>query len=579
MGAEFGTSKWLTFSNVIANEFNVVMASPYLNQVHICPPQWMVDEYFTPTELIELRAYNGKIYDNITNDTESPCHDLLEEATDTNSPTDPDWEAYNNYTENWFRVDVVAAWAKREQQRGNPVYVHINPLIWDHDGTSPHWFNYIDLSQNDEYESWTEEEHLTILQLIKEYIEVPIERYCSDTIFQHYINPQDPPPTPGPHPYNGTNMNGVVAVYQVVNEVTNENGSVRQMNNDLAPDNTNFAWAMVNQLVYSPTLDSGGYGNGPLYNSDLFHAYNPNYPSEHRDYEDYYVYQAFQYAQNAVTEHCGGAGEIVPKLSLNSNTRVDLLIEDIDSSDLDNDWARGTIDLIQDVNDGPDLIDELGIQSHLAIRPNEPTPTPGASPTPGATPTKDGSARGLRSVLEFARESDLDVRITELDVQMIRFRPLNDPNAHFTPTLAATYFPVQADVYRNVFYQCLYNDEGDFDPICTEVTMWGLFDGIDENDCYYPRLFSYPNPNSPCALLTPTLPPGTPAFAPSGTPTLINLYANATTTPIPAYYPKSAHQKSYRLLQQAPTPFPPPNSAYPEPPRIPTPLPTANPYP
>lgn len=541
----------------------------------------------------------------------SECRLRLEEGLAGN------WTEYEKLAKpNYDDVDRVVAWAKREQERGHPMYVHMNPVFWEFDKSEtiqPIWFRGDLLAKDAHYYNWTPEQRKSILGLMEEHVTGLVTRYCRPTLLFEETTPNTPTPSPTPlatpHPWRGTRLDGVVAVYEVLNEVTEENGSARQMDGT----GTAFAWAIVN----------------PLAASDV------EYPTNH-DPRNYYVYKAFQYAELVADAECKEEdGDVEPRLSLNNHFRVDL---PIDGTDRNNHWAEGTRDLVVDVNEGRPgnnlLIDTIGIQSHIwrIFEPN-PTPTLPSNVTPTATPTtpaKNGSPDGLRSIIEvFSDTTGVEVRITELDVSIMR----GYYEGFFLPTPAAEYYDEQATLFRQVIHQCLYDESGGYDPICKEITFWVPFDtATDYKRCEYATLFSPANRIHPdCLTYSPTPTPSNtatsgPSPTPTNTPTPTHTYTptptfiagnsptptdiptrtptvtldpsvtpptqtpSKTPLPIPTFFiVKQAHREVYKELETAParatatpggptpTPTHTPIGAYPAPLQIPTPEATATP--
>lgn len=124
-----------------------------------------------------------------------------------------------------------------------------------------------------------------------------------------------------------------------------------------------YGWAIVNELVNE---NSPYYDEEPLMSMTL---------TIRVSYQDFYVYQAFKYADEAVDDYCGGDGNIVPKLSLNAHFRVDFPIDQGEPHH--NIWAQGTLNLINEVNRNSPLndplVDGVGIQSHLTVYTTSPS--------------------------------------------------------------------------------------------------------------------------------------------------------------------------------------------------------------
>lgn len=299
----YDNPNWSELTHLVANEFDTVTAIALFRTVQLCPPRWMVDPATEPNTVTN-QFYNDKIADNILlgysdldvpNDLTFPCREPLDEALDTE-----DWSAYEALAKpNYSQLDRVVAWAKREQQRGHPVYVHINPLLWDFhvDGVSPSWFRGDVLSNTGQYEDWTREERRSILGLMESHIKGLITRYCTPSVFLEVTPTVSPTPPGNPtpsatptHTWTGTKLNGVVSVYEVFNEVTqNDNvGSVRQMDGSGVP----VSWAIVNPLVNT---------GSDVYDEELDDAYPGQF------FTDYHVYQAFLYAKQAADSNCTGS--------------------------------------------------------------------------------------------------------------------------------------------------------------------------------------------------------------------------------------------------------------------------------
>ncbi len=430
---------WQPVINTIVNEYDSITpaSSIYFTSLHPCPPHYLIDQTNHP------ETFSPYVYNKVVNNPNQNARCVQEVrkllGLSSTYPGTLTWALYEAKIEwYWYALDVAVAWGKLNNKE-----VELTSIIWDGEGGGnlPYWLRApLDGSSSD----WTPAARAGILKLMGDHITQIIGRYCMDNSeFEYYYQSYSqgssnlgesfvPQASKGDddlglpaHPWNGTDLTGVVSIIELVNEPTTGEGNARQENE--------YAWAIVNDLEEN--------------DGDL------NY---------FYVYKAYEFARRALnfqspepgqpTNLCASEEVETPKLILNSNFRMDLKIES-NSSPIDNKWARGTLNLVNDVNELSStlLIDGIGIQGHFYIKPeapapgpNTPTPTVGAgTPVPGPN---DGSTRGLRSIMEaFAGDPvNVEVYITELDVA-IRKPNYYDP---YDASLVGQYFEIQADLYR-----------------------------------------------------------------------------------------------------------------------------------
>src|SRR5690606_34415573 len=95
------------------------------------------------------------------------------------------WDWYEEEAEpKWDSIDRIVAWAKREQWEGRPVYVQMNPILWDTSlgDIQPTWLRADYLTNQTDYpnlyhENWTRKQRLSVLRLMEEHTKALIQRY------------------------------------------------------------------------------------------------------------------------------------------------------------------------------------------------------------------------------------------------------------------------------------------------------------------------------------------------------------------------------------------------------------------
>lgn len=427
----------------ILNDFNAVTLSGFFGKLHPCPPRALVD-YAAPT-------YNATIH-RAAQQVER-CRPYLDYRTNGAI----DWETYEREIEwNWGYVEEAVRWS---HERG--VAVHFQTLFWDHpaDSVLPEWL------QRDTLQFDTLTDTAEIEALATAFVLV-MENHA-DGVMRHVCESPE--------------LRESIYAYDVLNEVTNDDGLLRGWKYDGERNPHPYNWALVNEVA---AQDKGYQG----------------------EVEAYYLYKAFQVTERALSTHC--AGQVPrPDLLLNDKFPINRMWQD--GADNPNSWAEGVYQAIVAINKmEAGLIDGVGIQAHLILQPTLKRPK---NPVAEARP-----------ILEAFAAAGLTIHITELDVSLRQA----DYYSAFDAGEIARFFPQQATVYRDLAHACLYGDEGykDFAPLCAGITTWGLYDRDSWLDCFHPLLFNEGLPHTPrpdnsfCPQAAPLVPAAIPPVVPTPTP-------------------------------------------------------------
>lgn len=439
-------------SNQVVADFNSITPKGFFGTIHPCPPRELVDRRYA--------TYNGTIHRAAQ---QSPqCRDYLVYR----DPASIDWTTYEEKVEwNWTYYDEAIRWAK---VRG--IEVHFQTLFWELPVASVHpdWLqlaNFPPETLNDPKER----------QKLAEAFLFTMENHANG-VAAHLCQTPD--------------LRDAVYAYDVLNEVTNSDGTLRTWRHDPVTNPYPFSWALINEIQ----ADDFAY-TGPL--------------------DAYYVYKAFELTDRAITTHCG---DQVPRPQLLFNDKFPIHAIWDDSSDDPNPWAHGAYEVVTDINrKNPGLIDAVGIQAHLILQPT--------------AKLQSNPMAGLRPILEAFDHANIAVHITELDVAIREA----DYSGIFDSAEIARFFPRQAQVYRDIAHACLYADDTyeKFAPLCDSIATWGLYDRQSWLDCYHPLLFNEGNPHNPrqdnelCPQTAPVLlsnqvlPTSTPWVPPRSATTLV----------------------------------------------------------
>lgn len=403
-------------SNQVVADFNSITPKGFFGTLHPCPPRELVDRRYT--------TYNGTIHRAAQQSAQ--CRDYLVYR----DPASIDWTTYEEKIEwNWTYYDEAIRWAKT---RG--IAVHFQTLFWEFHVASvqPEWLqltNFPTEAINDPRQR----------RELAEAFLFTMENHA-DGVARHLCQTPD--------------LQGAVYTFDVVNEVTNSDGTLRTWRHDPVTNPYPFGWALINETQ----------GQDPAYSG---------LPSA------YYIYKAFQLTDKAITTHCGDQSPR-PQLLFNDKFPVHAMWNA--TFDNPNPWAQGAYEIVTAINHiQPGLIDAVGIQAHLIIQPT--------------SQRQDNPVGGLRAILEAFDQSGIAVQITELDVSIREA----DYAGAFDPVEIARFFPRQAQVYRDVAHACLYADDTyeQFAPLCDGIATWGLYDRQSWLDCYHPLLFNEGTPHTP----------------------------------------------------------------------------------
>jgi GH35 family endo-1,4-beta-xylanase len=412
-------------SNQIAADFNSITPGAFFGTIHRCPPRALVDRH-SPT-------YNSTVH-RIAQQSHH-CDNYLVYG----NPATVDWATYEAKIEwNWTYYDKAVRWAKA---RG--IGVHFQTLFWEHSVTSvlPNW--------------------LQLANVPSDLLNDPEQRHSLAQAF--LLTMEAHANGVALHLCQTPDLRDTVYAYDVLNEVTNSDGSLRGWQHDPLTNPYPFGWALINELAT----------NDPDYTGPA---------------SAYYIYKAFQLADRAITTHCA---KQTPRPQLIFNDKFPIHVMWDSPPDNPNLWARGAYDTIVAINRvEPGLIDGVGIQAHLNLQPT--------------AKIQGDPVGGLRSILEAFDAAGVKIHITELDVAIRQA----DYYSFFDPSEIARFFPQQARVYRNVAHACLYADEtyDVYAPLCESIATWGLYDHESWLDCFHPLLFNEgtplaPRPNNPfCPL-------------------------------------------------------------------------------
>ncbi len=458
-------------NNRIERDFNSITVNGFFGNIHPCPPQLLVDS--------RLESYNLTIHDAAR--WMKRCEPYL----DYRDPSAVAWETYEQEIEwNWQYTEAAIEWA---HQRG--IVVHFQTLFWDHPAGSvlPEWLQSDTLA----FEALTDTQEI---EALAEAFVLTMEDHANGVAQYLCQTPE---------------LAGAVYVYDVVNEVTNDDGSIRTWKFDPVANPHPYNWALVNEWRK----------NDPLYTG-------PD--------EAYYIYKAFEVADRAISSHCETQSPR-PELLFNDKFPVNAIWDG--SGDNPNRWAQGAYETITAINGiEPGLIDAVGIQAHLILQPTAQVPV--------------NPVTGLRSILEAFADAGISAHITELDVAIRQA----DYHSFFDYREVADYFPQQALVYREVAHACLYADDTyqHYAPLCKGISTWGLYDRTSWLDCYHPLLFNEgePLPPLPTNHFCPQPPqPELMGNHPAPTPT-----AWSPPTIPTSLVPKMAYHLLYKELETIPTP-------------------------
>lgn len=403
-------------SNQIAADFNSITPNGFFGTIHPCPPRELVDRRYA--------TYHGTIHR--TAQQSHHCRDFLVYR----DPATVDWSTYERTAEwKWSYYDKAVEWATA---RG--IGVHFQTLFWEHPVSSvlPKWLQLSELPPE------TLRDPQQRRELARAYL-LAMEQHADGVAFHLCQTPA---------------LRDSVYAYDVLNEVTNGDGTIRTWQHDPVTNPYPFSWALINEL----------------------HTEEPGYTGAA---SAYYIYKAFELTRRAITTHCAEQ-EPRPRLLLNDKFPIHAMWEA--APDNPNPWAQGAYDLVTTINTiEPGLIDAVGIQAHLVIQPTAREPV--------------DPVGGLRAILEAYDRASVEVHITELDVAIRRA----DYAGFFDPEEIARFFPLQARVYRDLAHACLYTDAtyDHYAPLCAGIATWGLYDRESWLDCYHPLLFNEGNPLEP----------------------------------------------------------------------------------